>query len=477
MSGIPRNFESESSESQPLSALSVFDGRYSEDTKELTPYLSEAALIDKRIFVELMYLMKLSREGIVREFSDEETNYISTIIDEDPLSKAIAIKGHEKIVKHDVKAVELFLRDKFEGTSLQDQTENIHYCLTSEDVNNLAYRLMFKESLEQVFMPDFEKVIVSLLSFANENRSIVIMGRTHGQDAVPTTFGKEIAVYADRLLKKYEQLSRLRLTGKLNGAVGSWNSFYFAHPESDWIRISKEFVESLGLEFNPVTTQINPYDDVVEMLSKFHNINGILLDLDQDMWRYISDGWLKQKNAENQVGSSTMPQKVNPINFENSEGNLQIANGSIEALQRTLPISRLQRDLSNSTLVRNVSHIFGYEHLAMAGILKGMSKVFVDQQKVASYLNENWSNLAEPLQTLLRKSGFSDAYEDVRKKVMGRSLSREEWTSLVTELAVDGHVKEELLGLDFSRYIGISEGIVDLVSKKATTLLHSNRDS
>lgn len=457
-----------------LNALSLFDGRYRKILQDVPVVFSESSLISKRIEIELKYLLQLSKKGVVRKFTPKEIKIIEKIFklgkpedrrqktEDTHLSIASSVKGIEEKTKHDVKAVELFLRKEFDRTSLRDLSEKLHYCLTSEDVNNLAYRLMLKDGVEKLLLPELKLLIETIRDFAIENRNVVMMARTHGQDAVPVTFGKEISVFAVRLSNIYEQIKEVRLTGKINGAVGAWNSFHFAEPGVNWLSFSREFVEDLGLEFNPFTTQINPYDDVVQILNSVHTLNSILIDYVQDIWRYISDGWIKQRFEKGEVGSSTMSQKVNPISFENAEGNLQMGNGTIEVLQRTLPISRLQRDLSNSTLIRNLSHVFAYQILALRNILRGMGNISVDKQATGEYLDRNWSVLAEPLQTFLRKKNYKDSYELIKAATMGSSFSRREWIELLDGLEIDEKTKGEIKSLNLTDYIGISRELVDL---------------
>ena len=409
-----------------LKALSSLDGRYSKKIASLTQDLSESALIKYRLTVEIKYLISLSKIGIVRKLTQKEISTLLLLVTNISDSELLQIKALEDKVKHDVKSVELFLRDKLKDTSLNDIIEKLHYCLTSEDINNISYRLMTKAALEKILL-ELKELILKILKFSNENKSLVIMARTHGQDAVPTTLGKEYSVFAIRLFKVYEKISIIELTGKLNGAIGGWNAHVFAEPKIDWIKFSQKFINSLGLEFNQFSTQINQFDDLVDLLSQLHLLNGIILDFNQDCWRYISDGWLIQKVDLNAVGSSTMAQKVNPINFENSEGNAQIANGLIEVLMRTLPISRLQRDLSNSTEIRNLGSIFGHELLVIKSAITGLASISPDEVTINEYLDSNWAVLAEPLQILLRKNNIDNAFEVVKSKLMGKKTTQAEW--------------------------------------------------
>lgn len=441
--------------------LSPLADRYGQLVAPLSDYLSESALIKYRVEIEIRYLLKLSEFGVVRKLNKVEISNLIKIIkqlyDQD-IQKA---KEFEEVVHHDVKAIELLLREKFEEIKLNDLIEKIHHCLTSEDVNNLAYRLMLKYSVSEVLMKELKNFIDELVRLSIETKSTVMMARTHGQDAVPTTLGKEIVVYAVRLFKLYKKLASNKLTGKLGGAIGGWNAHKYSESQIDWMRFSKEFIESLDLEFNEFTTQINPYDDVVEQLSLIHQLNSIMIDFNQDMWRYISDDWIKQKPDSKSVGSSTMAQKVNPINFENSEGNAQIANGLIEALNRTLPISRLQRDLSNSTIIRNIGPAIGHTLIVIKSASKGFSKIHPNFDEIESHLTSNWSILAEPLQILLRKNNIENSFNLVKNQMMGKKLSEDDWKTMIDKMNIPQKVKSEILKLNPKKYVGYCENIVD----------------
>lgn len=441
--------------------LSPLADRYGQLVAPLSDYLSESALIKYRVEIEIRYLLKLSEFGVVRRLNKVEiSNFINIIkqLDDQDIQKA---KEFEEVVHHDVKAIELLLREKFEEIKLNDLIEKIHYCLTSEDVNNIAYRLMLKYSVSEVLLKELQSFITEIVRFSTETKSTVMMARTHGQDAVPTTLGKEIVVYAVRLFKIYKKLAENKLTGKLGGAIGGWNAHVYSESQIDWMRFSKEFIESLDLEFNEFTTQINPYDDVVEQLSLIHQLNSIMIDFNQDMWRYISDDWIKQKPDNKSVGSSTMAQKVNPINFENSEGNAQIANGIIEALNRTLPISRLQRDLSNSTIIRNIGPAIGHTLIVIKSATRGLSKIHPNFDEIESHLTSNWSILAEPLQILLRKNNIENSFNLVKEQMMGKKLSKKEWIDMIDDMEIPKAVKSEILKLNPKEYTGYCENIVD----------------
>src|ERR1035437_9558986 len=333
----------------------------------------------------------------------------------------------------------------------------IHFGLTSEDINNIAYRLMLKNAIENIILPNLTIINNALLAKTKEYRKVVILARTHGQPAVPTTFGKEFAIFATRLKKQIEALKKQQLTGKLNGAVGNFNALHFVNPDVDWLKFSKDFVSSFNLLPNPITTQINPFEDVISLFQNLERINGIMLDFDNDMWRYISDGWLKLAVKEKEVGSSTMPQKINPIDFENSEGNLTLANGLMQTMNNKFYTSRLQRDLSNSTIIRNIGTVLGYCLLGYKSILTGVLRIDVNLEQIEKDLNEDWSILSEGLQTYLRKENFKDAYFYVAQQTKGKKLNRESWQKLIGELPIDKTHKEKLLKLTPKTYTGLAE--------------------
>lgn len=444
-----------------ITALNPLDGRYKGKIEELSPFLSEYALIKYRIQIEIKYLLSLSKNKIIRELTQKEQELLTHFYTDFSVEEALKVKTIEEETRHDVKAVEKYLRNKFNETSLKDIAEMIHFGLTSEDVNNIAYRLMLKDGLEKVIEPKISELNEEIKSRAKQHKKTVILARTHGQAAIPTTFGKEMAVFYSRLEKELEVLKKQTLTGKLNGAVGNFNSFYFADSEIDWIKFSKGFISSFGLLPNLMTTQINPFEDIIAVLQNIQRINGILLDFDQDMWRYISDGWLKLAVKEKEVGSSTMPQKVNPIDFENSEGNLTMANGLMQSMNDKLYISRLQRDLTNSTIIRNLGTILGYCLLAYKSSLTGILRTDINQGKISEDLEKDWSILSEGLQTYLRKEGFTDAYDVVKKSVRGKQMDKNAWEELIQTLPLDAKQKEKLLELTPTSYIGLAEKLVD----------------
>lgn len=454
-------------EAKPLShhrldAISVLDGRYDKDVEILSPFASEHALISTRTEVEAKYLIALSDVGILRPFTEEERELLGNVGPSLTVEQADEVKEIEKTSEHDVKAVEKWLRNHLSTTSLEDVTPYIHFLLTSEDVNNLSYRLMLQRGTGEVMVPAADKVVDRLLEFAQQEKETVMPGRTHGQDAVPTTLGKEMALFAVRMNKEIRKLEKAKLTGKFNGAIGNYNAHAYARPEIDWLDFSKKFVEGLGLEFNPFSTQINPYEDMVEMFQTYQRLNGVFLDLDQDMWRYISDDWFAQEVKAEETGSSTMPQKVNPIRFENSEGNVTVANSLFEGFSRKLATSRLQRDLSDSTTIRNVGTALGHSLLIYKNALQGLGRVFVNHGEIEEALNENWSVLTEGVQSVLRDHGRDDAYDVVKAASRGKEIGPDEWSEWVDRLDVSEEEKLQFRELTPNKYVGIAQNIVDL---------------
>lgn len=443
-----------------LLTVTPLDGRYIDKISELTDFVSEYALIKYRVEVEIKYLLALSKIGIVRKINSSEQKMLNQILVKFDLNEALKVKEIEKETRHDIKAIEKYLRRVFAKTSLKDISEMIHFGLTSEDINNIAYRLMLKNAIEKIILPNLSEVFKDLNNKAKEYKKVIILGRTHGQRAVPTTFGKEFAVFAYRLQKQINDLKKQQLTGKLNGAVGNFNALHFVSPNVNWLKFSKDFVFSFKLKPNSITTQINSFEDVISLFHALERINGVLLDFDNDIWRYISDGWLKLAVKEKEVGSSTLPQKVNPIDFENSEGNLTLANGLMQTINNKLYISRLQRDLSNSTVIRNIGTVLGYCLLGYKSLLTGISRIDVNLEQIDKDLNEDWSILSEGLQTYLRKEGFNDSYYFIMKATKGKKFNKDSWQKLISGLPINKKHKEKLLTLNPQNYIGLSEKLV-----------------
>lgn len=434
-----------------LTAISPIDGRYAPATSELSDYFSEFALFKYRVFIELRYLLFLSEAGIVRKIGKKERAKIEKISAGFLVKDAGKIKEFEAVTKHDVKAVEYFLRTRLS----KDLLPYIHFGLTSYDINDNAYRLMIKESLSEIIIPQITALIKSLEMISIKYKGLPMLGRTHGQPAVPTTFGKEINVFSARLKKELDKLHRSEFFGKFGGAVGNWNSLNFAFPGKNWVTLSGRFLKTLRLKHSVVTTQIAPPEDIIEVSQNMIRINSILLDFNQDIWRYISDNWIVQKGKEKDVGSSTMPQKINPIEFENSEGNLVIANGVFETFARKLPISRLQRDLSDSTVLRNIGVAFAHSLIAYKSCQKGIGSIVPNKEKILADLNEDWSILSEALQTILRREGKSDAYESVATQLRGKKLDKEGWMKLIESIDIPKKEKEKLKNLTPEAYTGI----------------------
>ena len=439
-----------------LHALSPLDGRYERETSPLRDYFSEFAFLRTRARLELDYLSALSQTSIFP--SQALSSYTSELEDfnEDDARK---IQEYEKTTRHDVKAIEYFLHEKLPP----ELHPWIHFGLTSEDINNIAQSILLRDSRDQVLLPALDRLIECLREVAKNYRALPLLARTHGQPAVPTTLGKEIAVYLARLMKCYDEIRNHKFEAKLTGAVGNFNALQAAAPQVDWISFSKDFIQNLGLAQNSVTTQILPYDNWIRYFDAIKLTNTVLIDYTQDIWRYISDGILKQKVVEGEVGSSTMPQKVNPIDFENAEGNLGIANALLTHYGQKLPISRLQRDLSDSTVRRTFGVPLGHTFLAWNNITRGMSRVDADKEKIQRELNEHWEIVSEGAQTILRAAGQSDAYETLKTQTRGQVLNEHNYRLWVESLDVDEETRARLLALSPESYIGLAVQLVDEV--------------
>ena len=438
-----------------LHTLSPLDSRYENETASLRDYFSEFAYLRSRARLELDFLSALSKTGLVRPLTDSERVLLDSFTDDD----ARKIQEYEKTTKHDVKAIEYFLREKFPD----DLHPWIHFGLTSEDINNIAQAIALRDSRDRVLLPAFDRLITSLRDFASKYRALPMLARTHGQPAVPTTLGKEIAVYLARLKKCRDEIANHKFEAKLTGAVGNFNALHAAAPQEDWISFTENFIHKLGLEQNIVTTQILPYDNWVRYFDSLKLINSILADYAQDLWRYISEGFIKQAVIEGEVGSSTMPQKVNPINFENGEGNLGVANALLTHYGQKLPISRLQRDLSDSTVRRTFGVALGHTLLAWINIRRGMSRIEADQEKIKLDLDSHWEVISEGAQTILRAAGRSAAYESLKSEMQGRMLNESGYRLWVEALDIDEETRERLISLSPESYIGLAVQIVDRV--------------
>lgn len=449
----------------PLHALSPLDGRYSEATAPLTEFFSEFAFLRDRVRVELDFLAALSKTGLTRPLSDSESAQLESIQTNFSSADAESILEYERKTRHDVKAIEYFIQGKLQDTSLNDLIPWIHFGLTSEDTNSLGQAIALKESRDEVILPNLQLLITNLSEFALRNRAVPMLARTHGQFAVPTTLGKEFAVYIARLKKTRDEISSFCFEAKLTGAVGNFNALQSAAPQVDWISFSEEFVSSFDLEPNLLTTQILPYDNWVRYFDLVRLTNSILIDFAQDIWRYISDGSLKQAVVEGEVGSSTMPQKVNPIDFENAEGNLGIANSLFTHYAQKLTISRLQRDLSDSTVRRTFGTGLGHSLIAWINFQRGLKRIAPDEEKLKAELNAHWEVVSEGAQTILRAAGKSDAYESLKEQTRGRVLTESNYKAWCDSINVDDATRSRLKNLSPEAYIGLAIELTDLVVK------------
>jgi len=448
-----------------LTAVSPIDGRYGDKCLALRPIFSEYGLLRFRVEVEVRWLQKLaSHPGIpeVPAFSTAANAALDAIVANFNEEDAGRIKSIEKTTNHDVKAVEYFLKEKVAGNSeLAAVSEFIHFACTSEDINNNSHGLMLKEAREQVIVPFCEKLVAEIKRLAHEYRDIPLLSRTHGQPASPTTMGKEMANVAYRLERQLKQIKAVEILGKINGAVGNYNAHISAYPDVDWHQFSEEFVTGLGLTWNPYTTQIEPHDYIAELFDAIARFNTILIDFDRDVWGYICLGHFKQRTVAGEIGSSTMPHKVNPIDFENSEGNLGLANALFDHLAAKLPISRWQRDLTDSTVLRNLGVAVGYSLIAYQATLKGISKLEANAGNMASDLDSNWEVLAEPIQTVMRRYGIEKPYEKLKELTRGRRVDADGMREFIDTLALPEEVKIELKKLTPANYIGRAVKLVD----------------
>jgi len=448
-----------------LHLLSPLDGRYAETTAPLTDYFSEFAFLRDRVRVELNFLLALSKTDLVRPLTDSESAQLESVKSKFSLADAEEILEYERITRHDVKAVEYFIQSRFQNTSLQDLIPWIHFGLTSEDTNSLGQAIALKESRDKVILPHIESLLSNLTDLALRYKAIPMLARTHGQFAVPTTLGKEIAVYIARLKKTHDDIASHRFEAKLTGAVGNFNALQAAVPNIDWISFSKNFVSSFGLEPNLLTTQILPYDNWVRYFDLIRLTNSILIDFAQDIWHYISDGYLKQAVVAGEVGSSTMPQKVNPIDFENAEGNLGVANSLFMHYAQKLTVSRLQRDLSDSTVRRTFGSALGHSLVAWTNLQRGLKRIAPDEEKLKAELNAHWEVVSEGAQTILRAAGKADAYESLKEQTRGRVFTESDYKAWCDSIDVDNATREKLKALSPESYIGLAIQLTDKIIK------------
>ena len=448
-----------------LTAVSPVDGRYGSKTSVLRSIFSEFGLLKYRTIVEIRWLQKLAATDAIVEvpaFSAEANAFLDRIASEFSEQDALRIKTIECTTNHDVKAVEYFLKEKVaELPELHAVNEFIHFACTSEDINNLSHALMLTEARKNVMLPEVRNVIDAIKALANEYRDIPMLTRTHGQPASPSTMGKEMANVAYRMERQYKQIENVDILGKINGAVGNYNAHLSAYPDIDWHQYSEEFVTALGITFNPYTTQIEPHDYIAELFDAFARFNTILLDFDRDIWGYVALGHFKQKTIAGEIGSSTMPHKVNPIDFENSEGNLGLANAIFGHLAQKLPVSRWQRDLTDSTVLRNLGVGCGYAIIAYTSTIKGISKLEINQAALEAELDRNWEVLAEPVQTVMRRYGIEKPYEKLKELTRGKRVDGEGMRTFIDGLELPEHEKARLKLLTPANYIGDAIKLTD----------------
>ncbi len=447
-------------DSQPfaLTAISPIDGRYRGKTAVLGDIFSEFGLIKYRVLVEIEWLKLLAEAGVLgaaTEFSSRANKTLTDLSAGFCEADAARIKEIERTTNHDVKAVEYFLKERLsEDDELRRITEFVHFACTSEDINNLSHGLMLRAGMERVLLPAMDDIIDKLTAMAHQYGAVPMLSRTHGQTASPTTVGKELANVVARLRRQRTQVADVKLLGKINGAVGNYNAHIIASPEIDWPRLAQKFVQSLGLEWNPYTTQIEPHDCIAELFDALCRFNTILIDLNRDLWGYISLGYFKQATVAGEVGSSTMPHKVNPIDFENSEGNLGLANAILQHLSAKLPVSRWQRDLTDSTVLRNMGVGLAYSLIAYTSSLKGLHKLELNERAIAADIDRAWEVLAEPVQTVMRRYNIPEPYEKLKALTRGQAIDRDMLRRFIEQLEIPQEAKERLMALTPATYLG-----------------------
>ncbi|AEC17299.1 adenylosuccinate lyase [Gallibacterium anatis] len=448
-----------------LTALSPLDGRYQSKTDALRPIFSEYGLLRFRVTVEVRWLQKLAETTAIQEvplLSKKAIDYLNDIIANFDVQDAQRIKEIEATTNHDVKAVEYFLKEKCQALpELAAISEFIHFACTSEDINNLSHALMLKTAREEFILPEWKKLINEISKLAEAYKTIPLLSRTHGQPASPTTVGKEMVNVAYRLQRQYQQLQKAEILGKINGAVGNYNAHLSAYPNVDWHLFSQQFVQSLGIDWNPYTTQIEPHDYIAEFFDCVVRFNTIIIDFNRDIWGYIALNHFKQRTIAGEIGSSTMPHKVNPIDFENSEGNLGVANALMTHLAQKLPVSRWQRDLTDSTVLRNLGVGLGYCAIAYASTLKGISKLEVNEAHLLAELDQNWEVLAEPIQTVMRRYGIEKPYEKLKELTRGKRVDQQTMQQFIDGLAIPEEEKVRLKQLTPATYIGAAIQLVE----------------
>ncbi|HEX7079679.1 MAG TPA: adenylosuccinate lyase [Gammaproteobacteria bacterium] len=451
-------------ESTTLTALSPLDGRYAPKAAPLRDYLSELALIRYRVLIEVRWLQHLADEpGVpdIRTLEAPVKDVLNAVVDHFGHEEARRVKELELETNHDVKAVEYFLRQKLEGisTAAGDLAPFLHFASTSEDINNLAYALMLRDARQRVLLPLMRQLAIDLRVLAHRFADVPMLARTHGQPASPTTLGKELANFVHRLRRQSEQFAHVRVLGKFNGAVGNFNAHVAAYPDADWLAIASRFVESLGLEFTAYSTQIEPHDWIAEYCQALSRFNTVVIDLCRDLWGYVSLGYFRPRAVAGEVGSSTMPHKVNPIEFENAEGNLGVANALLEFLAAKLPLSRWQRDLTDSTVLRNVAVALGHSLIAFESCQRGLGKLDADLGRIAEDLEGNWEVLAEAIQTVMRRHGIPDAYEQLKALTRGRGVTEGALREFIARLDLPDETRARLLALRPSDYVGLAAAL------------------
>lgn len=449
--------------SREVFAVSPLDGRYSSRVNGLSNYFSEAALMKYRLHVEVewfVFLFNQAKLPDTRILTDAEVEMLRTLVINFDGVAALRVKEIEATTNHDVKAIEYYIKENVKGSGLEKYNEFFHFGCTSEDINNLAYSLMLKEGIEREILPVISGLVEKLTQSAARWAQVSMMSRTHGQPASPTTVGKELMNFVSRLQRQINQLERQEFLGKINGAVGNYNAHYVVYPKQNWDQLASQFVAELGLQQNRFTTQIEPHDYVAEVCDLVRRINSIVLDLDRDMWTYISSDYFKQKLKEGEVGSSTMPHKVNPIDFENSEGNVGLANALLAHMAQKLQVSRLQRDLSDTTVLRNLGVAMGYSLLAYKSSLRGLSKLELNEAKLEADLDNNWALLAEPIQMVMRRYGVDKPYEKLKTLTRGKQVTEKTIGEFIDGLEIPVAAKKMLKDLTPAKYIGIAEELV-----------------
>jgi adenylosuccinate lyase len=455
------------SHASPLTALSPLDGRYAAKVEGLRPIFSEFGLMQRRVLVEVCWLLALAEEAAIVEvgpFAPSTRQFLSTLASSFSLQDAERIKAIEATTNHDVKAVEYFIKEKIgDDADLAKAKEFVHFACTSEDINNLAYALMLRDARDGVLLHTFDKLVATLRQMAHALAAQPMLSRTHGQTASPTTLGKEIANVVARLARQRQQIADVAFTGKINGAVGNFNAHVLAYPEVDWSALSERFVASLGLVWNAYTTQIEPHDCIAELADALRRANTILIDFCRDVWGYISLGYFRQALRPGEVGSSTMPHKVNPIDFENAEGNFGVANALLGHFAEKLPISRWQRDLTDSTVLRALGTAFGHTQVALESLLRGLTKLNANPERLAADLDASWEVLAEAVQTVMRRYGLPEPYEQLKALTRGQGITRESMRGFIQSLALPEDAKQRLLALTPASYVGLAEELANQI--------------